>query len=131
MMSDTVTVTVPSDPGFLHILRGMAGGVAARLPLTIDDIDDLKLAVDEAASSLVTRLPSSTEIALALITNDGTLRATVSSDAPAEVWPTDGLLDSLSWKVITGLVGDARAERDERGRASIVLLQRTLAATER
>jgi serine/threonine-protein kinase RsbW len=130
-MSDTVTVTVPSDPEFLHVLRQLTGGVAARLALTIDDIDDLKLAVDEAASSMLTLLPSSTEIALALNTDVDTLRATVSSDAASEAWPIPGLFDSLSWKVITGLVGDARAERDESGRPSIVLRKRTLAATER
>lgn len=130
-MTDTVTVTVPSDPEFLHILRQLAGGIAAKLRLTIDDIDDLKLAVDEAASSILTRLPSTSEITLALDTDDATLRATVSSDAPTEVWPIPGLLDSLSWKVITGLVGDASAERDDSGRPSIVLLKRTLAATER
>lgn len=130
-MPDTVTVTVPSDPEFLHVLRQLTGGVAARLSLTIDDIDDLKLAVDEAASSMLTRLPSSSEIALALNADVDTLRATISSDALTEPWPIPGLLDSLSWKVITGLVGDAKAERDESGRPSIVLLKRTLAATER
>ncbi|MGZ5212396.1 MAG: anti-sigma regulatory factor [Actinomycetota bacterium] len=130
-MPDTVTVTVPPDPGFLHILRQLTGGVAARIRLTIDDIEDLKLAVDEAASSMLTRLPASSEITLALDTDDATLRATVSSDAPTEGWPIPGLLDSLSWKVITGLVGEASAERDESGRPSIVLLKRTLTATER
>lgn len=130
-MPDTVTVTVPPDPEFLHILRQLTGGVAARLRLTIDDIEDLKLAVDEAASAMITRLPASSEITLAMDTNDATLRATVSSDASTEAWPIPGLLDSLSWKVITGLVGEASAERDENGRPSIVLLKRTLPATER
>lgn len=130
-MPDTITVTVPPDPEFLHILRQLTGGVAARLRLTIDDIDDLKLAVDEAASSMLTRLPDSSELTLALNADDAELRATVSSDAPADVWPTQGLLDSLSWKVIAGLVGEASAERDGSGRPSIVLLKRTFTATER
>jgi serine/threonine-protein kinase RsbW len=130
-MPDTITVTVPPDPEFLHILRQLTGGVAARLRLTIDDIEDLKLAVDEAASSMLTRLPASSEIKLVLETDDATLRASVSSDAPTEVWPTAALLDSLSWKVITGLVGEASAERDKSGRPSIMLLKRTLTATER
>lgn len=130
-MPDTVTVTVPPDPAFLHILRQLTGGVAARLRLTIDDVDDLKLAVDEAASSMLTRLPASSEITLALDTDDATLRATVWSDAPTDVWPTQGLLDSLSWKVISGLVGQATAELDGSGRPSIVLVKRTFIATER
>ncbi len=130
-MPDTITVTVPPDPEFLHILRQLTGGVAAKLRLTIDDVDDLKLAVDEAASSMLTHLPSSSEITLALDMDDASLRATVSSDAPTEMWPIPGLLDSLSWKVITGLVGEASAGRDESGHPSIVLLKRTLTATDR
>lgn len=127
----TISVTVPPDPEFLHILRQVTGGVAARVRLTIDDIDDLKLAVDEAASSMLTRLPASSEITLALDTNDTSLRATVSSDAPTEVWPTPDLLESLSWKVISGLVGEASAEHDGTGRPAIVLLKRTFSTTER
>jgi serine/threonine-protein kinase RsbW len=130
-MPDTVTVTVPPDPEFLHILRQLTGGVAARLQLTIDDIEDLKLAVDEAASAMLIRLPASSEITLALDMDDATLRAAVSSDASTEEWPIQSLLTSLSWKVITGLVGEATAERDDSGRPSIVLLKHTLAATER
>jgi serine/threonine-protein kinase RsbW len=130
-MPDTVIVTIPPDSGFLHILRQLTGGVAARLRLTIDDIEDLKLAVDEAASAMITFLPDASEIALAIDTDDAALRATVSSDAATDTWPIQGLLDSLSWKVIAGLVGEARAERDEGGRPSIVLLKPTLAATDR
>jgi serine/threonine-protein kinase RsbW len=130
-MPDTVTVTVPPDPEFLHILRQLTGGVAARLPLTIDDIDDIKLAVDEAASSMLTHLPASSRITVTLDADDDTLRATVSSDAPTEAWPIQDLLLSLSWKVITGLVGDASAERDANGRPAIVLRKPTLSAAER
>jgi serine/threonine-protein kinase RsbW len=130
-MPDTVIVTIPPDPGFLHILRQLTGGVAARLRLTIDDIEDLKLAVDEAASAMITFLPGASEIALAIDTDDAAMRATVSSDATTETWPIQGLLDSLSWKVIAGLVGEAHAERDEGGRPSIVLLKPTFAAIDR
>ena len=128
---DTVSVTVPSDPGFLHILRQLTGGVAAKHQLTIDDIDDLKLAVDEAASSMLTRLPSSSAITLTLGADGSTVRAIISSDGVADDWPIPGLLESLSWKVIAGLVGDATAERDANGRPAIVLRKYMLAATGR
>jgi serine/threonine-protein kinase RsbW len=128
---DAVTITVPSDPGFLHILRQLTGGVAAKHQLTIDDIDDLKLAVDEAASSMLTRLPAATAITLTLTADGSAVSATVSSDAPADGWPAPSLLESLSWKVIAGLVGEATAERDADGRPAIVLRKYTLAATDR
>lgn len=125
-MANTVTVTVPPDPALLHVLRQLTVGVAAGLRLTIDDVDDLKLAVDEAASVVLTRSPGSTAIVLTLETDDATMRATVSSDADVAEWPSSDLLASLSWKVITGLVDRAVVERDQRDRPSIVLIKHTL-----
>jgi serine/threonine-protein kinase RsbW len=130
-MLKTVSVTIPPDPALLHVLRQLTVGVAARLPLTIDDVDDLKLAVDEAASAMLTRLPGSSAIILTLDSDDAAIRATVSSDARIEEWPTTTLLDSLSWKVVSGLVDEAIANRDASGRPSIVLVKRTLPATHR
>jgi len=130
-MPKTVTVTIPPDPALLHVLRQLTVGVAARLRLTIDDVDDLKLAVDEAASAMLTRLPGSSAIVLTLDSDDAMMRATVSGDEQTEEWPTTTLLESLSWKVIRGLVDEAIANRDGSGRPSIVLIKRTLPATDR
>ena len=130
-MPNTVIVTIPPDPALLHVLRQLTVGVAAKLRLTIDDVDDLKLAVDEAASAMLTRLPGSSAILLALDTDDGTMRATISSEVQAGEWPTPLLLESLPWKVITGLVDAATAERDGRGRPSIVLVKRGLPVSDR
>lgn len=130
-MPDTVIVTIPPDAALLHVLRQLTVGVAARLRLTIDDVDDLKLAVDEAASAILTRLPGSSAVVLALDANEGTMRATLSSEVQTEEWPSAALLESLSWKLITGLVDDAIAERDASGRPSIVLVKRTLPAIDR
>ena len=79
-MPNTVIVTIPPDPALLHVLRQLTVGVAARLRLTIDDVDDIKLAVDEAASALLTRLPGSSAILLTLDADGGTMRASVSSE---------------------------------------------------
>ena len=130
-MPNTVTVTIPPDPASLHVLRQLTVGVAATLRLTIDDVDDIKLAVDEAASAMLTRLPGSSAIVLALDTDDGTMRATISSDVQTGEWPTPLLLESLPWKVITGLVDAATVERDAIGRPSIVLVKLALPASGR
>jgi serine/threonine-protein kinase RsbW len=130
-MPDTVIVTIPPDPALLHVLRQLTVGVAARLRLTIDDVDDIKLAVDEAASAMLTRLPGSSGIVLALDTDDGTMRATVSSEVQTGEWPTPLLLESLPWNVITGLVDAATAGRDGSGRPSIVLIKHALPEPDR
>ena len=50
---DVVTVEVPADVSYVSTLRLTAAGLAARCELTIDDIEDLRLAVDEACALLL------------------------------------------------------------------------------
>ena len=45
---DTIAISVPARAEFLHVVRTVVGSVAARCNLTIDAIEDLRIAVDEA-----------------------------------------------------------------------------------
>jgi serine/threonine-protein kinase RsbW len=49
---ETIKVTVPASPRYLAVVRLAAAGLASRLGFTIDDIEDLKIAVDELAGYL-------------------------------------------------------------------------------
>ncbi len=55
---DVVEVATPADVAFVSMLRLTAASLAARCELTIDDIEDLRLAVDEACALL---LPHATQ----------------------------------------------------------------------
>jgi serine/threonine-protein kinase RsbW len=50
---DAVEVRIPSDVLYVSTLRLTAASLAARCDLTIDDIEDLRLAVDEACALLL------------------------------------------------------------------------------
>ncbi len=50
---DVVEVRVPASAVYVSTLRITAASLAARCELTIDDIEDLRLAVDEACSLLL------------------------------------------------------------------------------
>jgi serine/threonine-protein kinase RsbW len=50
---DTVEVRIPADVAYVSTLRLAAASLAARCDLTIDDIEDLRLAVDEACALLL------------------------------------------------------------------------------
>ncbi len=50
---DSVDLRVPADPAYLAILRTAAAALAVRLDLTLDDIEDLRIAVDEACALLL------------------------------------------------------------------------------
>jgi serine/threonine-protein kinase RsbW len=49
---ETVSITVPASPEFLLVVRLVAAGLAARLHFTLDEIEDLKIAVDELTAYL-------------------------------------------------------------------------------
>jgi serine/threonine-protein kinase RsbW len=55
---DVVEVRIPADVAYVSTLRLTAASLAARCDLTIDDIEDLRLAVDEACALL---LPHATD----------------------------------------------------------------------
>ncbi len=55
-MSDgEVRLEVPASPEFLRVARMMAAGVASRLGFTLEEVDDLRIAIDELCFSLVGR----------------------------------------------------------------------------
>jgi serine/threonine-protein kinase RsbW len=47
---DRLTISIPASPQYIGVVRLVAAGIASRLDFTIDDIEDLKIAVDELAS---------------------------------------------------------------------------------
>jgi len=50
-----VRLEVPASPEFLRVARMMAAGVASRLGFTLDEVDDLRIAIDELCFCLVGR----------------------------------------------------------------------------
>ncbi|HEX8096017.1 ATP-binding protein [Jatrophihabitans sp.] len=51
--TDTVELTVPADPAYLSVLRTVVASLAAQRDFTLDEIDDLRIAVDEAGALLL------------------------------------------------------------------------------
>jgi serine/threonine-protein kinase RsbW len=49
---DSVSIKIPASPAYLQVVRLIAAGLASRLGFTIDDIEDLKIAVDELSAYL-------------------------------------------------------------------------------
>lgn len=50
---DTVTVSIPALPAYLQVVRLIASGLASRLGFTYDEIEDLKIGVDELSAYLI------------------------------------------------------------------------------
>ena len=46
MRVDEISLTLPADEAFHRVAHLVLGGLAARLDLTVDDLDDLQVALD-------------------------------------------------------------------------------------
>ena len=60
-------LTVPAMAAFLDVVRMTTAGLAARLSLSLDDIEDLRSAVNEACA-MVLALPGPTSVGAATLT---------------------------------------------------------------
>ena len=60
---DVVLLTVPADGTYLAVLRTATAGLAARLHFALDEIEDLRIAVDEACAMLLAVAARDTELA--------------------------------------------------------------------
>ncbi|MGH3169414.1 MAG: hypothetical protein ACRDN0_26480, partial [Trebonia sp.] len=51
--ADYVHVRMPAESAYLSVLRTATAGLAARLDFTLDEIEDLRIAIDEACAMLL------------------------------------------------------------------------------
>jgi serine/threonine-protein kinase RsbW len=119
-----VSVEVPAVPGFVQVLRNIAAGVAARLDMPIDQIEEVRLAVTEAASLLLDEVDATTSIRMTIGRDAGALDVRLSADGHADPWPSDRALASWPWLVVKGLTDEIRAERHDGDGPSIRFIKR-------
>ena len=125
-LRDVVTVRIPASGAYLAVLRTATAGLGARLALTLDEIEDLRMAVDEACALLLSSAIAGSDLTCAFeLAGDGLrIAVTVSS--------RDGVLprrDTFAWTVLTALAGDVDARVDAENRVTIELFKQRDGAT--
>ena len=113
-----VSAEVPATPEFVHVLRDVAAGVAARLDMPIDQVEEVRLAVTEAASLLLEEADA-TSLRMTIGRGGDSLDVTLTSDGRVDQWPTDRVLSSWPWLVVKGLTDEIRADRGDGSGPSI------------
>jgi histidine kinase-like protein len=107
-----IVVSGPAHPETLSVLRSVAASVGARADLPYERIEELRIAVDEAAT-LALRAGDASELRLTLdLTDPGSLRVVLATDATITVWP-DGQITSWNWIVLDQLAEGAMLSVDE------------------
>jgi hypothetical protein len=72
-MTDQITLTLPRERGFFGVARLVLAGLATRLEITVESLEELELALD----GLLERRDGAEEITLSLDISDSELHATV------------------------------------------------------
>ena len=88
--SPDVELRLPAESAYVAVLRMTTAGLAARLDFTLDDIEDLRMAVGEAC---------------ALVLEE--------ADSGSDAEPDE---DSFGWQVLTALTSDVVTSREGRHR---------------
>src|SRR6266446_4684461 len=118
---DHVTVCMPAEGAYLSVLRTATAGLAARLDFTLDEIEDLRIAVDEACAMLLAQAIPGTNLECAFDLGAEEMTITVSVIAAEPRIPAR---DTFAWTVLSALAGtvDSRLGADDQ--VSIVLRER-------
>jgi serine/threonine-protein kinase RsbW len=120
---EVVSAEVPATPDFVQVLRNVAAGVAARADMPIDQIEEIRLAVTEAASLLLTEALGTT-LRMTIRRDADLLDVELSSDRTTGSWRTDRIETSWAWIVVSGLTDDVQLDREGARAPSIAFVKR-------
>ena len=118
---DVVEIVLPPDSAYLSVLRAATAGLAARLDFTLDDIEDLRIAVDEACAMLLPHALDGASLHCRFELQANRLDITVALPSRAKALPAR---DTFAWTVLSALAGEVDAGIDAETTAWISLRKR-------
>jgi serine/threonine-protein kinase RsbW len=119
--ADRVTVQVPADSAYIAVLRTTTAGLATRLDLTLDAIEDLRIAVNEACALLLRQADSGAALDCVYELRPHEMTVTVSAPTRGSELPST---DGLAWAVLNALAGSVDAQLGPNGTVSISVSRR-------
>jgi serine/threonine-protein kinase RsbW len=106
---DVVEVRIPATVSYVSTLRLTAASLAARCDLTIDDIEDLRLAVDEACALLLPHAAPASTVEARFELSEGRLVVDTSVRARGDGEPDR---EGFAWTVLGALASSVDVRRD-------------------
>ena len=119
-MTEYIELAVPGAPEYLSLVRLNTGSVATRMDVTLDELEDLQLAVDELCLSLLVHSTPDSRLRVRVEWDDDAIEVRCSLSGPSvraeALTEAEGLPASLSQQILDALVdehgvavdGDAR-----------------------
>src|SRR3712207_9472717 len=101
---------LPADSAYLAVLRTATAGLAARINFTLDDIEDLRIAVDEACAILLPQAREASELECRFWLGHASMTAAGGAECEAAQAPAP---EGFAWQ-------SGRETCRERGQISVV-----------
>jgi serine/threonine-protein kinase RsbW len=104
MTGETIRLTVPAALEYVRIVRLTASGVASRLGFDVEEIEDLRVAVDELAS-LVVESADGGDLSVQFAVQDSALR--IEGEAALAAGRADNArVDDLTAQILAAVVDE-------------------------
>jgi serine/threonine-protein kinase RsbW len=104
-----VMLRIPADSAYLAVLRTATAGLAARLDFTLDDIEDLRIAVDEACAMVLPQARPASDLTCTFDLDVARLTVAVTAECDS---PRPPNRDGFAWTVLAALTNEVSAEVD-------------------
>jgi len=121
LVDDVVELRLPAASAYLSVLRTATAGLAARLDFTLDEIEDLRIAVDEACALLISDAVEGAELTCLFSLSPDAL--SVSVEVPSRTGRPPRR-NTFAWTVLTALAGEVDAQAGPGQRVALRLLKR-------
>jgi serine/threonine-protein kinase RsbW len=105
-----VSLRVPADGAYVSVLRTMTAGLAARLDFTVDDIEDLRIAVGEACALVLPEATPGGDLEAEFRQTTGSLTVSIRVPTDSRAEPD---YESFAWQVLSTLATEATADADD------------------
>ncbi len=121
---NTIDLAVPAVPEYVGLIRSTAAHIAAHADLTIDAIDDLRLAVDEAFAVLIAHKPESGAVSITFSIHPDQL--VIEFTGPSGSPEPDQT--SFAWTVLNALVHEVSTKTNPAGLVTLSLTAKVVAS---
>lgn len=102
-----VELRIPADSRYLAVLRTATAGLAARLDFTLDDIEDLRIAVDEACAMVLPQARRDSDLTCAFHLAEHNLTVSVTAECDAPEQPSR---EGFAWTVLNALTSSLSSD---------------------
>lgn len=115
---DTVDLTIPARLEFVRLTRLVVSGIATQAEFSVDEIEDMRIAVDELCATLIDQSEPESELRVRFVLDGATLRCEVTAAVAGDVE-----LDELSAHILRATVDSHHLERA--GDRAVARLEKT------